>query len=172
VGVLGALVGQRSQAYVVALEIEEDRSYTPLWQHTLPYLVLNIGANSDEIVASGFRTLESEMVSGIDAFAIADTSVLWSRRFTEPVAAPLAVGNSDIYFTMTFETQAIVASKGLFYTLRAATGKTISERSLAGARDGFIPAMPMPDERGRLLVADGRRSVLYLLDRSALQRVF
>jgi outer membrane protein assembly factor BamB len=172
VGMLGASVGQRSQAAVVATEIEKDYSYKQLWRHALPYLVLNIAANSDEIVASGFRTLESEMVSGIDAFAIADTSVRWSRRFTEPVATPLAIGNSDIYFTMTFETQAIVASKGLFYTLRAATGKTISERPIAGAQDGFIPAMPMPDERGRLLVADGRRPVVYLLDRSAFQRVF
>ena len=172
VGTLGRMIDQRREAEMIAIDLSMDTAGHLLWKHVVPYLVLNVGANASEIVASGFRTLESESVSGIDAFSIADTSVLWSRRFTEPVALPLTISNGNIYFAMTFESQAIVASKGLFYTLRATTGKTVSERAIAGVEHGFIPGMPMPDDRGRLLLADRDRTIVYILDRSVFQRIF
>jgi outer membrane protein assembly factor BamB len=111
-------------------------------------------------------------VSGIDAFSLEDSTPVWSRRFTEPIASPIAVNDGSIYFSLSFESEAIVASKGLFYTLDARNGKTISERAVAGALNGFVPGMPMPDDAGRLLLADRLRPVIYILNRSAFRRMF
>ncbi len=143
-----------------------------LQQHRVPYFANSIGANKKSYFASGFRNSSSESVSGIDAFSLDDTTPVWSRRFTEPIASPIAVSDGSLYFSLSFESEAIVASKGLFYTLDARNGKTLSERAVAGAVSGFVPGMPMPDDAGRLLLADRARPIVYILNRSALRRMF
>jgi hypothetical protein len=86
------------------------------------------------------------------------------------MAAP-AVSEGNLFFTLSFETEAIVGARALLYTLRSGSGETVSERPLK-ASSGALPAMPIPDEQGRLLVADAERPVVYALDRSTLKRVF
>jgi outer membrane protein assembly factor BamB len=170
VGLLTVDASGRRPAVVRAYDYQEG-SAKMLWEHNLPYLIMNVAANPDQVFTSGFRTVENELVSGIDAFSIEDTTANWSRRFSEPVASAVAVGNTNLYFTMAFTSEAIVASRGLFYSLRAATGKTETERAFKGA-NGFVPGMPIPDEMGRLLIADRDRLVVYVVDRSSLKRVF
>jgi hypothetical protein len=128
--------------------------------------------NATAVFASGARMSASELVSGIDAFALEDTSALWHRRFSEPIVAPVGISAGNIYFTLSFESEAIVPSRGIVYTLNSGDGKTVSERPIRGALHGFIPSMPMPDEQGRLLIADKDKLVVYTLDRSTLKRVF
>ncbi len=143
-----------------------------LQEHTIPYFANSVGANSESYITSGFRTSAGELSSGIDAFSLSDTLTRWSRRFSEPVTAPLAVSDGSVYFALSFETSAIVGSKGLFYALDAGNGKTVLEHALSGALDGFVPGMPMPDRAGRLMLADRARPVIYLLNRTAFHRMF
>lgn len=169
-GVLGA--GDASGRAASAVAIKNWRVKPELqWSHPLPYIVLAMSANSDKAFASGFRNSQGELVSGIDAFKLSDTSFQWKRRFTEPLMGPPAVSEANVYFALSFETEAIVGARALFYTLRSGSGETVSERSLK-ASTGVLSTMPMPDEQGRLLVADKERPVIFALDRSTIKRIF
>ena len=156
----------------IVVQVYDATSAKKLQEHSLPYFANSIGANRKSYITSGFRTTGGESVSGIDAFSIEDTTSLWSRRFTEPVEFPVAVSDGNIYFSLSFESQAIVGAKGLFYALDARNGKTLTEHAVMGAVSGFVPGMPMPDEAGRLMLADRVRPVIYLFNRSAFRRVF
>jgi hypothetical protein len=169
-GVLGE--GNESGRAASAVEVKDWLTKpTVAWSHPLPYIVLAMSANSDKAFASGFRNNGGDLVSGIDAFKLRDTTFEWKRRFTEPVSAPPAVGEANIYLALSFETEAIVGSRALFYNLKSGTGETVSERSLK-ASTGVLPVMPMPDEQGRFLLPDRERPVVFTLDRSTLKRVF
>ncbi|MEO6941222.1 MAG: PQQ-binding-like beta-propeller repeat protein [Candidatus Kapaibacterium sp.] len=171
-GYLGEATEQRRPAFVAEYPWPSMTQTKPIAIHPVQFIAGSVGVNASAIFASGFRTLESEVVSGIDAFALGDTAHLWSRRFTEPLATPVAVGESNLYFTLSFESEAQVGSRGLFYTLQAGDGKTISERAMPGALHGFGAGIPMPDEQGRFLIADREKPTVYVLDRSTLKRVF
>jgi hypothetical protein len=144
---------------------------TTAWTHSLPYIILGMSANGDKAFASGFRNNGGELSSGIDAFKLEDTSFQWKRRFSEPLMTSPAVSEGNLFFTLSFETEAIVGARALLYTLKSGSGESVSERPLK-ASAGALPAMPMPDDQGRLLVADRERPVIYILDRSTLKRVF
>jgi len=143
-----------------------------LLHHDLPYLVINIAANGKAVFTSGYRTLQSGLVSGIDAFSMQDTTWFWRREFTEPIGSKLAVSKGNVYFAMSFASEAYVTTRGLFYTLDAVEGRTVSERTVENAPNGFITAMPMVDQEGRFILADRNRLIVYILDRSSLRRVF
>lgn len=170
-GALGSADDAGRAATLVAVRDWNSDKHREFWRHAVPYIVLATSANSDKAFASGFRNTQGELVSGIDAFKLADTSFVWKRRFAEPLLAAPAVSEANVFFTLSFETEAIVGSRALLYTLRSGSGETVSERPLK-ASSGALPAMPIPDEQGRLLVADAQRPVIYALDRSTLKRVF
>jgi hypothetical protein len=170
-GTLGA--GDESGRAASAVELKNWRTASPSvgWSHSLPYIILAMSANTDKALASGFRNGGGELVSGIDVFKLADTTFQWKRRFTEPLMGPPAVSEANVYFALSFETEAIVGARALFYTLKSGSGETVAERSLKASM-GVLPAMPMPDEQGRFLEADRERPVVFALDRSTLKRVF
>ncbi len=171
-GGLSALKDQRREAVVIQYQSMETDHPKLLWKHTVPFIPGNVSLNSASAFASGFRTMESDVTSGIVAFSLADTSTKWRRFFTEPLVAPIAAGDQNIYFTVSFESQAAISSRGIFETLSASDGKTVSERAGRGAAGGFLSHMPMPDEVGRFLVADRIRPVIHIFDRSGLKRMF
>jgi outer membrane protein assembly factor BamB len=168
-GALGGVDGNHRRATANLLKLDDGKV---LWSHAVPFIVTSIAANETAVFAAGFRMLENEVVSGISGFALEDTTTLWTRRFTVPLSAPIAASSGNIYFSLAFESEAIVDTRGLLYTLNAGDGKTMSERPVEGAAHGFFPGMPMPDEQGRLLLADRDKLVIYALDRSTLRRVF
>jgi hypothetical protein len=170
-GALGSADDAGRAATFAAIRDWNSDKHREAWSHPIPYIILSASANSDKAFASGFRNTQGELVSGIDAFKLSDTSFVWKRRFTEPLMAAPAVSEGNLFFTLSFETEAIVGARALLYTLRSGSGETVSERPLK-ASSGALPAMPIPDEQGRLLVADAERPVVYALDRSTLKRVF
>lgn len=143
-----------------------------VFSHNLPYLVTNIASNEKLVFASGYRSLQSGLVSGIDAFSMSDTTWYWHKDFSEPIGSALAVSQSNIYFTMSFSSEAYVSTRGLFYTLDAADGRIRSERTVNGAANGFFAAIPMVDQEGRFLLVDREKPLIYILDRSSLRRMF
>jgi len=171
-GALGASNDQRREAVILQYQGVETNRAKLIWKHTVPFIAGNISLNTHAAFASGFRTMESEVTSGITAFALTDTSTLWHRVFTEPIVVPLAASDANIYFTVSFESQARISSRGIFETLSASDGQTVSERAARGAVGGFLSHMPMPDELGRFLVADRLRPVIHIFDRSGLKRMF
>lgn len=170
-GALGEATDSRRDAEICAY-LFTTGTLKQVWKHKVPFLVGNVASNAVAAFASGFRTVEGEVVSGVAAFSLLDTTMLWQRRFTEPLVAPVASGDGSIYFVMNFESEAMVSSRGLFYALSSGDGKTMLEKPMPGATSGLLFGMPMPDEQGRLLVADRAKAVVYALDRSALRRLF
>jgi len=171
-GALGEAKDQRREAVILQYQGVETNSAKLVWKHPVQFLGGNISLNSHTAFASGFRTIESDVASGITAFSLTDTATLWHRVFTEPIVAPIAAGDANIYFTVSFESQAQISSRGIFETLSASDGTTVSERAARGAAGGFLSHMPMPDELGRFLVADRLRPVIHIFDRSGLKRMF
>lgn len=172
VGFLGGFAAGHREAGIMLLEGISSGKPTIKWRHKLPYLVANVAGYETAAFASGIRAQSGEMISGLDAFSLEDTSILWSRRFTEPLIAPVAVGNGNLYFFLSFEAEALTDTRTIFYTLNSETGKTLREQGLKGAMNGLLPQMPMPDQRGRFLVADRENLIVYILDRSSYERVF
>jgi outer membrane protein assembly factor BamB len=171
-GGLHSVSDQRREPIVMQYQNLEAGNPKLMWKHTVPFIPGNIALNSHSAFASGFRTMESDVTSGIVAFTLQDSSTKWHREFTEPLVAPIAAGEENIYFTVSFESQAPVASRGIFESLSAIDGKTVSERAAHGAVNGFLSQMPMPDEVGRFLVADQFRPIVHIFDRSGLKRMF
>jgi hypothetical protein len=170
-GYLGAMEGPQRTSAVALLGGIFDGKLEKVWTHSVPYVIGNIAANDEDVFVGGIRE-QGELTSGLDAFRIEDTIHTWSRRFSEPLVAPFGVSNGNVYLHLSFRSDAVVDTRGIFYTLHARTGKTLREQSIPGAEDGFLPQIPMPDERGRFLLADRSRLVVYLLDRSSFERVF
>jgi hypothetical protein len=137
------------------------------WSSSVPYLPINIAADDETIYASGFRFTEGETESGIDAFRFEDTARLWQRRFTEPLAAPVAVGPDALFFPLSIEGESEIPTRALLFSLNSEDGKTLSQRPIrmgtVGARTGVLARMPMPDENGRLLFADRDRLRIWIL---------
>lgn len=171
-GYLGGFSGGIRHSHVTLLRGVLENATEPAWRHELPYIVMNVAANASDVIASGVRARSGEIASGIDAFRLDDTIKTWSRRFSEPLAAPVAVSDGNVYMHLSFESEAMIGTRGIFYTLDAETGKTTRELPVDGALFGFLPQLPMPDERGRFLLADRTRLLVYLLDRSSFERVF
>jgi hypothetical protein len=170
-GFLGGMTGPQRTSAVTLLKGIFDGKLEKVWTQSVPYVIGNIAANDEDVFTSGIRE-QGELTSGLDAFRIDDTIHTWSRRFSEPLVAPFGVSNGNVYLHLSFRSDAVVETRGIFYTLNARTGKTLREQSIPGAEDGFLPHIPMPDERGRFLLADGGKLVVYLLDRSSFERVF
>jgi hypothetical protein len=170
-GFLGAMEGPQRTSAVTLLKGVFDGKLEKVWTHSVPYVIGNVAANDEDVMCAGIRE-QGELTSGLDAFRIDDTIHTWSRRFSEPLVAPFGVSNGNVYLHLSFRSDAVVETRGIFYTLNARTGKTLREQSIPGAEDGFLPHIPMPDERGRFLLADGAKLVVYLLDRSSFERVF
>jgi hypothetical protein len=169
-GTLGADSGDGRSGSLVAVKDWTSRPRV-VWSKRLPYIVLSVSVNSDKAFASGFRNSQGELISGIDVFKLGDSSFQWKRRFSEPLLGAVAVSEANLFFGLSFETEAIVGSHSLFYTLRSGSGQTVSERPLK-ASSGMLPVMPMPDDQGRFLLCDRSKPVIYALDRSTLKRVF
>jgi hypothetical protein len=170
-GYLGGMTGPQRTSAVALLKGVFDGKPEKVWMQSVPYVIGNVAANDEDIIVSGIRE-QGELTSGIDAFRLDDTIRTWSRRFSEPLVAPFVVSNGNVYMHLSFRSDAVVDSRGIFYTINARTGKTLRDQSIPGAEAGFLPHIPMPDERGRLLLADGSKLVVYLLDRSSFERVF
>jgi outer membrane protein assembly factor BamB len=170
-GALGEATDSRRDAEICSYSFAAG-TFKQIWKHKVPFLVGNIATSATAAFGSGFRTIEGEVVSGVSAFNLADTNILWQRRFTGPLVVPVASGDGNIYFVMNFESEAMVSSRGLFYALSSEGGKTVLEKPMPGATSGLLFGMPMPDGQGRLLVADRAKAVVYALDRSALRRLF
>lgn len=171
-GYLGGMNGPQRTSAVALVAGAIDGKLTTTWTHAVPYVIGNVAANHTDVIVGGIREQGGELVSGIDAFRLEDTITAWSRRFTEPLVAPFAVSDGDIYLHLSFESDAVVETRGIFYTLDAETGKTLREQGIPGAVTGFLPHIPMPDYKGRFLLADRTRLLVYLLDRSSFERVF
>jgi hypothetical protein len=170
-GYLGALGGPQRASAVDNMTGLFDGKLTKVWTQTVPYVIGNVAVNDEDVIVGGIRE-QGELTSGIDAFRLDDTIHTWSRRFTEPLVAPFGVSEHNVYLHLSFRSDAIVDTRGIFYTLDSRTGKTLRSQSIPGAEDGFLSHIPMPDERGRFLLADRARLIVYLLDRSSFERVF
>ena len=131
--------------------------------HEVPYLPVNIASNGPVVLSSGFYDSGTELTSGIDAFYADDTIKLWQRRFTYPVATPVAISEKFAYFTLTFSTQAEVPAQSIFYTLDLSTGKTLGELPVMGAQNGFISGIPMPMGESGFMLADRNKPIIYFL---------
>jgi outer membrane protein assembly factor BamB len=141
----------------------KDGSLQKISSHEVSYLPVNIASNGPMILASGFYDSGSELTCGIDAFYTDDTTKLWQRRFTYPLAAPVAISEKNAYFTLTFSTQAQVPAQSIFYTLDLSTGKTLGELPVTGAQNGFAPGIPMPIRKSGFMLADRNKPVIYIL---------
>ncbi len=170
-GYLGGMSGPQRTSAVTLLKGLFDGKLEKVWTQSVPYVIGNVGANDEDIIVSGIRE-QGELTSGLDAFRLDDTIHTWSRRFSEPLVAPFGVSNGNVYVHLSFRSDAVVDTRGIFYTINARTGKTLRDQSIPGAEAGFLPHIPMPDEHGRFLLADGGKLVVYLLDRSSFERVF
>jgi hypothetical protein len=170
-GYLGALGGPQRASAVDNMRGLFEGKLTKVWTQTVPYVIGNVAVNDEDVIVGGIRE-QGELTSGIDAFRLDDTIHTWSRRFTEPLVAPFGVSEHNVYLHLSFRSDAIVDTRGIFYTLDSRTGKTLRSQSIPGAEDGFLSHIPMPDERGRFLLADRARLIVYLLDRSSFERVF
>jgi hypothetical protein len=129
----------------------------------LPYIVMNIAANGELLIASGFREYGGELVSGMDCFTAAKFEKRWQRRFSEPLITPVVASQNNVYFTLSFSTAAETPSAGLFYVLSTNDGKTEQEVSVEGARNGFAPGMPMPFGEGALMLTDRDNPIVYFI---------
>lgn len=132
-------------------------------KHELPYIPMNIAANDEIIVSSGFRERSEELASGIDAFAAATFEKRWQRRFSEPLVAPVSISDVNIYFTLSFTTTAETPSNGLLYVLSAEDGKTDRELAIKGVRSGFAAGMPMPLGEFALMLSDNQQPIIYII---------
>lgn len=170
-GYLGAHNGPQRISAVGQVGGLFEGGLTKIWTQAVPYVIGNVAVNDEDVIVGGIRE-QGELTSGIDAFRLDDTIHTWSRRFSEPLVAPFGVSENNVYLHLSFRSDAIVDTRGIFYTLDSRTGKTLRSQSIPGAEDGFLPHIPMPDEQGRFLLADRRRLIVYLLDRSSFERVF
>jgi hypothetical protein len=132
------------------------------WDHALPYMVTSVCANTSLIVSGGFRETAGDLMSGIDAFRLDDTSAYWHRRFTYPVVMPLTVTSANVYIPFTFTTQALVPAKTVFVSLDVTDGSTIKELAVFGSGDGFVSADAMP-VNGALAYSDRSAPRIYFL---------
>ncbi len=146
----------------IALWAMMDSKPTLVWDHVLNYLVTSVSTNGSLILAGGFRENSGELVSGIDAFNIEDTTKLWQRRFTYPLVAMITVSNNHAYIPFTFTTQALVPTKTIVSMINLNDGSTISELPVAAAESGFVQGVGTPAS-GMLLYADKATNRLYFL---------
>ena len=170
-GYLGGMTGPQRASEVTLITGVFEGKLEKVWTQAVPYVIGNVAANDEDVIVGGIRE-QGELTSGIDAFRLDDTIHTWSRRFTEPLVAPFGVSENNVYLQLSFRSDAIVETRGIFYTLHSRTGKALRSQSIPGAQEGFLPHIPMPDEQGRFLLADRERLVIYLLDRSSFERVF
>ncbi len=133
-----------------------------VWDHTLSYLVTSVSTNGSLILTGGFRENGGELVSGIDAFNIEDTTKLWQRRFTYPLVAMITVSNNQAYIPFTFTTQASIPTKTIVSMINLHDGTTISELPVATAESGFVQGVGTPAS-GMLLYADKNTNRIYFL---------
>lgn len=129
----------------------------------LPYIVMNAASNGELLFASGFREYGGELASGIDCFTASKFEKRWQRRLSEPLVTPLAVSQNNVYFTLSFSTNAETPSSGIFYVLSTNDGKTEKEVPIEGARAGFAPGMPMPFGDGALMISDRENPIVYFI---------
>ncbi len=133
-----------------------------VWDHTLNYLVTSVSTNGNLILSGGFRENGGELVSGIDAFNIEDTTKLWQRRFSYPLVAMITVSNNHAYIPFTFTTQASVPTKTIVSMINLNDGTTISELPVTTAESGFVQGVGTPAS-GMLLYADKNTNRIYFL---------
>lgn len=146
----------------IALWTAMNTKPTLVWDHTLNYLVTSVSTNGTLILSGGFRENGGELVSGIDAFNIDDTTKLWQRRFTYPLVAMITVSNNHAYIPFTFTTQASVPTKTIVSMINLNDGTTISELPVATAESGFVQGVGTPAS-GMLLYADKNTNRIYFL---------
>jgi hypothetical protein len=141
----------------------ESGAPVKICDHEVPYLPMNIASNGPVVLVSGFERMGGNMESGVDAFSADDTAKLWQRRFTEPLAAQVAISNKYAYFSLSFTTQAEVPAKSIFYTLDVYTGKTLGELPIKGVRNGSASGMPTPLGESEFMLYDESHPVVYFL---------
>lgn len=149
------------RTYVALYEGIADGKPKQVAKQEVMYIPMNIAANGEIIISSGFRERSEELASGIDAFDISSLEKRWQRRFSEPLVSPISISAENIYFTLSFPTTAETPSNGLFYVLTAATGKTDREVAVEGVLNGFAAGMPMPFGEDALMLSDNQKPIIY-----------
>jgi hypothetical protein len=153
--------GVRRRTFIVAYDLE-DNTVKQLLRQELEYIPTNVSVVNDIALASGFQMSGEDYSGAIDAFRMSSNEKMWQRRFTEPLAAPVAVTTQHAFFTLTFTSQADIHSKALFYALDLPDGATAREVAVTDAKNGFVPGVPVP-YKGALLLADAVNNTIYKL---------
>ncbi len=152
----------RKQPMLAVCSIADNATVKKLWGRPIEYLVTAIAATTKFILASGFRETAGDLISGIDAFGHADSTLLWKRRFSYPLVAITTVSPRYAYVPFTFSTQATVPTKTIATVLDLINGATTSEVPVPGAEAGMVQGAAMPIE-GCLAYADRAKPTLYFL---------
>lgn len=152
--------GVRRRAFVMAYSLDDEAKQ--LLRQELDYIPTNISVVNDIALASGFQMAGQEYSGALDAFLISTNEKMWQRRFTEPLATPVAVTTQHAFFPLSFATKADIPSSGILYALDLATGESAHEVAVTDARNGFVPGLPVP-YKGGLLLADPLKSTIYRL---------
>lgn len=146
----------------VSLWSDLTKSPTRLWDHQLPYIVGSVANDGATILTGGFRETAGDMMSGVDAFNVADSSTLWSRRFDFPTVAPVCMSRGFAYMPFTFTTNATVPTKSILVTLDLSDGKSVGEFGVPNASTGFVQGVASPIV-GMLAYADRSAPKVYFL---------
>lgn len=152
--------GVRRSTLVVGYDLAENAKQ--IFGQELEYIPTNISIANDMVLASGFQMSGDDYAGAVDAFLLTSNEKVWQRRFTEPLGSPVAVTTQHAFFTLSFESQAEVASNTIFYALDLANGQTARELAITDARTGLVPGLPVPF-RGALLLADAENGTIYKL---------
>lgn len=151
----------RRRAFILGYKISGDEIKETLRQD-LEYIPTNVSVSNDIALASGFQMAGDEYSGAIDAFVISTNEKLWKRRFTEMLASPIAVTTQHAFFPLAFASKADIPSSSVFIALDLPDGATAREFAVEGARNGFVPGLPMP-YAGSFLLADAMSAIIYKL---------
>jgi hypothetical protein len=153
--------GVRRRTYILGYDLTTDVP-TQVLRQELEYIPTNVSVVNDFALASGFQMSGDDYAGAIDAFLVSANEKMWQRRFTEPLATPVAVTTQHAFFTLSFASNADIPSTALFYALDLPNGTTAREVGVTDARNGFVPGLPMP-YKGALLLADASTNSIYKL---------
>jgi hypothetical protein len=152
--------GIRRRTFIVGYDLNDNAKQ--LLRQELEYIPTNVSVVGDIALASGFQMSGEDYSGAIDAFLISTNEKMWQRRFTEPLATPVAVTMEHAFFTLSFTSQADVPSNAIFFALELASGETAREVAVTDAKNGFVPGLPIP-YKGSLLLADAVNNTIYKL---------
>jgi hypothetical protein len=153
--------GVRRRTFIIGYDLKESTAKQLLRQE-LEYIATNVSVVNDIALSSGFQMAGEDYSGAIDAFLISSNEKMWQRRFTQPLATPVAVTTQHAFFTLSFASKADIPSNALFYALDLPDGRTAREVSVIDAKNGFVPGLPIP-YKGALLLADAANNTIYKL---------